>query len=114
MTIYLYGRVSSTDQAADMKTSLQLQRDACWRIASYHDWKDAVWIEDAGVSGSVPIDERPAGSVLIKALQPADTLIVAKLDRAFRSALDALQIAEQFRKASISLIIADIGTDPVT
>ena len=51
---------------------------------------------------------RPAGSELTRTLATGDTLIVAKLDRAFRNAADALATAEQWKKRGIDLIIADM------
>ena len=45
---------------------------------------------DGGVSGSVPLAERPEGKRLLEAVEKGDVIITAKLDRAFRSAADAL------------------------
>jgi putative DNA-invertase from lambdoid prophage Rac len=45
-----------------------------------------VLIEE-GVSGSIPVEERPVGRVLFARLQRGDIVIAAKLDRLFRSAL---------------------------
>jgi hypothetical protein len=41
------------------------------------------------VSGSVPATERPAGGPLFARLMKGDVVIAPKLDRLFRSALDA-------------------------
>jgi DNA invertase Pin-like site-specific DNA recombinase len=41
-------------------------------------------------------------------------LIVAKLDRIFRSASEALSTVDAWRNAGIKLIVADMGVDPVT
>ena len=43
-----------------------------------------------------------------------DTLIVAKLDRAFRNAADALVKSDTWKRAGINLIVADMGPHPVT
>jgi len=53
---------------------------------------DKVFVE-RGVSGSKPIADRPQGAALLAVLQPGDTVITPKLDRMFRSALDALDAA---------------------
>jgi DNA invertase Pin-like site-specific DNA recombinase len=50
---------------------------------------DQMFVE-RGVSGSKPLAERPESSRLLAALQPNDVVITPKLDRMFRSALDAL------------------------
>jgi putative DNA-invertase from lambdoid prophage Rac len=57
----------------------------------------AEFFTEAGVSGSVPLADRAEGRRLLAALQPGDVVITAKLDRAFRSAADALGTLEQFR-----------------
>ena len=51
---------------------------------------DGVIIEE-GVSGSVPVFDRPKGGELFAKLAKGDVVIAPKLDRLFRSALDALQ-----------------------
>jgi DNA invertase Pin-like site-specific DNA recombinase len=47
-------------------------------------------------------------------LKPGDKLIAAKLDRLFRSAEDALASARQLQERGVALILADMGSDPVT
>ncbi len=53
---------------------------------------DKVFVERA-VSGARPLDERKEGAALLAALKPGDTIICPRLDRMFRSALDALGIS---------------------
>src|SRR5688572_24667430 len=92
-----YCRVSTARQAEDGE-SLQVQRrqieGRCHELG-----RDlaAVFVEE-GVSGSIPLDQRPQGAALLAFAQPGDTIVAAKLDRLFRSALDALQTVEQLRK----------------
>jgi DNA invertase Pin-like site-specific DNA recombinase len=50
---------------------------------------------------------------MLAALKPGDTVIVAKLDRAFRNAADALATSEAWKKRGIDLIVADMGNEPV-
>ena len=69
---------------------------------------------DPGVSGSIPIRQRPAGRELLAVLKPGDTVIAAKLDRLFRSSSDALNTAQELKEQGVSLIISDMGPDPVT
>ncbi len=52
---------------------------------------DQVFVE-RGVSGSKPLGDRPEGATLLAVLQPGDVVITPKLDRMFRSALDALDV----------------------
>jgi DNA invertase Pin-like site-specific DNA recombinase len=74
-----------------------------WRIAH-------VFIE-AGVSGSKPFADREQGAALLARLRPGDVVIAAKLDCAFRSALDALQTCDRLQRAGVSLFLLDLGGD---
>jgi DNA invertase Pin-like site-specific DNA recombinase len=71
---------------------------------------DAVFVE-RGVSGSIPVTERPEGALLWSGLQKGDTLVASKLDRLFRSALDALQTVEDLKARGVSLVLLDLGGD---
>jgi DNA invertase Pin-like site-specific DNA recombinase len=64
---------------------------------------------EGGVSGSVPFAKRPQGSLLIRRLLPGDIVISPKLDRCFRSALDALETINTFRTRGIHLWLLDLG-----
>ena len=48
---------------------------------------------------------------LLAALQPGDVVVAAKLDRAFRSAADALETLEELKKDKIGLHLIDLGGD---
>jgi len=63
------------------------------------------------VSGSVPLADRPEGQRLLAVLQPGDVVVAAKLDRAFRSAADALETLEELKKDKIGLHLIDLGGD---
>ena len=69
-----------------------------------------IFVEE-GVSGSVPIADRPAGGKLFAQLKKGDAIIAPKLDRLFRSALDALQVFEDLKKRGVSLHLLDLGGD---
>jgi DNA invertase Pin-like site-specific DNA recombinase len=69
---------------------------------------------ERGVSGTKPLAERPQGAELLAVLQPGDAIIASKLDRVFRSALDALTAARQLRKLQIALHLPDLGGDVTT
>ena len=114
MSIHIYRRVSTSDQASDDRSSLSDQ-DRCCRGAAMilgteapQDWCDP------GVSVSTPLSERAAGGHMLRVLRPGDTVIAAKLDRMFRSASDALATAESFQERGIHLVLLDCGAEPVT
>jgi DNA invertase Pin-like site-specific DNA recombinase len=48
---------------------------------------------------------------LLAALQPGDAILVPKLDRMFRSAVDALNVVKDLRDRQIALHMLDLGGD---
>ena len=110
MAVYGYCRVS-TDRQADEGESLDVQRRKLEGYAMQQGWTlDRVFVERA-VSGSRPLDERAEGQKLLAAIQPGDVLITSKLDRMFRSALDALRVLDGLKRRDISLHMIDLGGD---
>jgi DNA invertase Pin-like site-specific DNA recombinase len=99
-----YIRVSSEEQA-DSGLGLEAQRQ---RIAAYCQMKGlrlAEVFEDPGISGGKPLASRPAGSKLLAATKKGKALvIVAKLDRLFRSVADAANVIADFDKKGIRLV----------
>jgi DNA invertase Pin-like site-specific DNA recombinase len=110
MPIYAYCRVSTALQA-DEGQSLDVQRRQLEGWAHMQGQSlDAVFIE-RGVSGSIPLEGRPEGGKLWSQLRRGDVLVAAKLDRLFRSALDALQAVEELKRRGVSLVMLDLGGD---
>jgi DNA invertase Pin-like site-specific DNA recombinase len=110
MAVYGYIRVSTARQAEE-GLSLEVQRRQVEGYALMHGMVlQGVSVEE-GVSGSVPLAERPAGRAMVALLKRGDAMIAAKLDRAFRSALDALQVVQEFRKRGVALHLLDVGGD---
>src|SRR5215510_7955676 len=99
-----YIRVSSEEQA-DTGLGLEAQRQ---RIAAYCAMKGlrlAEVFEDPGISGGKPLATRPAGSQLLAAVKIRKAIvIVAKLDRLFRSVADAVTVIADFDKKGIQLV----------
>ena len=71
---------------------------------------DKVYVE-RGVSGSIPLADRPEGAAMLASLQSGDIVVSPKLDRVFRSALDALQQTEALRARGVNLHLLDLGGD---
>ena len=89
--------------------SLDVQRRQIEGYAHMHGLMlDEVVVEE-GVSGSVPVAERPKGGALFAKLVKGDVVIAPKLDRLFRSALDALTVVEDLRKRGVSVCICSIS-----
>jgi putative DNA-invertase from lambdoid prophage Rac len=110
MKVYGYCRVSTAEQA-NKGLSLDTQQQQITGYAMMKGWTVAEFFIEAGVSGSTPLAERPAGQRMLAALQPGDVVITPKLDRAFRSAADALGTLEQLKEDKIGLHMIDLGGD---
>jgi DNA invertase Pin-like site-specific DNA recombinase len=106
-----YIRVSS-DEQADSGLGLEAQRQ---RIAAYCQLKGlrlAEVFEDPGISGGKALASRPAGRQLLAAAHQTKALvIVAKLDRLFRSVADAATVIAEFNKRGIRLVALAEGFD---
>lgn len=110
MAVYGYVRVSSI-RAADEGESLGAQERMLGGYAMQHGLKiDQVFIE-RGVSGSIPLGDRPEGAKLLAVLKKGDAILTAKLDRCFRSALDALDVLDRLKVQGVALHMLDLGGD---
>jgi DNA invertase Pin-like site-specific DNA recombinase len=104
----LYRRVSTAEQ----QNSMDVQ-DA--RIADYVKFKQltiAGEYADPDVSGRIPIGQRSGGYALLRDLQPGDHLVVAKLDRLGRNAVDILRTIDDLtNRRKVTIHIIDLGGD---
>jgi putative DNA-invertase from lambdoid prophage Rac len=110
MSVFGYTRVSTSRQA-DEGESLTVQERTLAGYAMMHDLEVARTFVEAGVSGSVPLGDRPQGRALLALLRPGDVVITPKLDRMFRSAHDALTVLAKLKDDNISLHMIDLGGD---
>jgi putative DNA-invertase from lambdoid prophage Rac len=113
--IMIYCRVSTIEQAADGNASIPEQIRKCKALAQMRGVPsaDCITFTDKGVSGSTPLAYRPAGAEMLAVAQKGDCIVAAKMDRLFRSAIDALQTADELKRSGIDLVLLDIGSDPV-
>ncbi len=112
-----YIRCSTTEQAVEgMSLDAQRGRIVSWCEATGAELVDV--IEDAGVSGTRALMERPNGariaSLLAMRNPDVDTVIVVRLDRLGRDAAETLSYLRQFAKGSLGLVSVadriDLGT----
>lgn len=91
MKVAVYTRVS-TDEQALHGTSLDVQRAQAQAMAERAGHAVLMVLLDAGVSGQVPLERRPAGRELLRALAAGEVegVAVVALDRLFRSVLDGV------------------------
>jgi putative DNA-invertase from lambdoid prophage Rac len=111
--VFGYCRVSTGQQAEEGESLAVQQRAIEGHAMQYGLTVERIYIE-RGVSGSKPMDERPEGSALIRELRSDDVVITPKLDRMFRSALDALGVLNAMKAGGIHLYMLDLGNDDVT
>ena len=110
MSLSGLARVSTARQASEGE-SLEVQQRQIEGYALMQGIPlDGVVVEE-GVSGSVPVAERHAAGPLFAKLTKGDVVIAPKLDRLFRSALDALRVVEDLRKRDVALHLLDLGGD---
>jgi DNA invertase Pin-like site-specific DNA recombinase len=110
MQVLGYIRVSTVEQAAN-GDSLDTQRQQIVGYAMMKGWQVSQFFIEAGVSGSVPLSERPEAERLLAIAKTGDVIITARLDRAFRSAADALVTLEELKGQGIGLHMIDLGGD---
>jgi DNA invertase Pin-like site-specific DNA recombinase len=107
---FAYVRVSTVRQAAEGE-SLEVQQRVLEGYALRHGLTIACTFIERGISGSRPLQDRPEGGKLIAELRAGDVLIAPKLDRLFRSALDAMQIVTLLRERKVTVHLCDLGGD---
>lgn len=110
MNVFGYTRVSTGRQVEEGE-SLDVQKRV---IAGYCQMKgfcEPQFIREEGVSGSKPLMQRPAGSKMLEVLKPGDIIVAAKLDRMFRSSVDALAMLEEISQRGAQLHLIDLGGD---
>lgn len=112
MATFGYVRVSTQEQAAG--GSLEEQRRRIEGVALMRGEALEQVFTEVGASGAQPLERRQVGRELYERLAPGDVLIVAKLDRAFRNAADALAKADAWRHVGVHLVVADMSSEPVT
>lgn len=103
---FLYCRVSTAEQTTDNQT---LQA----RQAGYEVEPIRIVVET--ISGTVPAMERPGFAKMVEKLEPGDTLVVTKLDRLGRNAMDIDRTVEHLKeKVKVRLIVLDLPVAEVT
>lgn len=107
-----YCRVSTADQGA----SLEAQEAMIKRYCELNELELIKVYREHGVSGGIHLSQRPQGARMLHQVEAEDidNVITIKLDRMFRSAIDALQQTERFTKAETALHILDMQVDTST
>lgn len=112
--LLLYARISTAEQNEASITEQVKRCQYAAELANKGDRFASATYIDRGVSASIPFFDRPAGAQLIVEAARGDIIVVAKMDRIFRSGIDALSVIDLLRRRGIDIIICDIGLDPLT
>lgn len=110
MKVFGYVRVSTIEQASNGE-SLEAQKAKITGYAMMQGWTVDEMFVEGGVSGSVPLADRPQGQRLLAVVGKGDMIITPKLDRMFRSASDALGTLEELKGQGTGLVMIDLGGD---
>jgi DNA invertase Pin-like site-specific DNA recombinase len=107
-----YLRVS-TDEQARGGLGLEAQREAITRAAEHRGWS-VRWVTDEGYSAKNL--NRPALQQALAGLENGGpkVLVVAKLDRISRSALDFLGLVDRAQHEGWALVVLDLDLDMTT
>ena len=110
-----YARVSVGDEAS---LSLEAQEAQLRAHATASGLFLTGVVSDPGVSAGVPLETRPGGSALVRQLRHPDAegvvLLAVRMDRLFRSAVEALTWLDEWQKAEVHPILLDLGLDMTT
>lgn len=104
---YAYTR-ASTQMQVDGET-LSVQSRMIEGYAMMHQLGIERTFEERAGSGGKPFATRPAAAELLAVLEAGDTVIVAKMDRAFRDLPDALATIKLFRSRGVDFHLLDLG-----
>jgi len=106
----LYVRVSTLDQA-EHGVSLQAQEERLAAYATANGLRVVAVLRESGVSGTIPLALRDEGKRLsdLAALGKVRHVVALKLDRLFRSAVDALSTVQEWDRCGVALHLVDMG-----
>jgi DNA invertase Pin-like site-specific DNA recombinase len=108
-----YVRVSTEEQAGS-GLGLEAQRTAIVAECERRGWTIVELIEDAGVSAKTLVRPGMARALELLSRSEAGVLVVAKLDRATRSVMDAANLLTRSQHEGWKLVALDLGLDPTT
>lgn len=102
---FAYTRVSTTDQTT--QNQIHEIRSAGYDVADRHVFADTI-------SGGSLASQRPQFSALLNKLDHGDTLVVSKLDRLGRDAIDIQQTIRNLEGVGVSVIVLALGKTDLT
>jgi site-specific DNA recombinase len=99
----VYARVSSDDQAE--RGTIENQLEFARKYSDLHQLEVIKWYKDDGVTGTIPLEARPAGKELLEDAKNGqfDLLLIYKLDRLGRSARIILNAVHELESHGIKI-----------
>lgn len=104
MAIFGYSRVSTGQQTTENQ-KMEIEQSG---------FKIDYWFSDDGVSGKVSAGKRPQFAKLLEKIRDGETLVVSKLDRLGRDALDVLQTTRLLAERQIRVVVLQLGGTDIT
>lgn len=109
--VYAYGRASTGRQTITEDAQRSVCEEYVKRALVPEGYTYGGWLYDSATSGTKPMFERDEGRKLWALVQPGDKIVWAKLDRAFRSVIDAAQTMQLLAHKDVSFNSLDLGLD---
>ena len=106
MEVFGYGRVSTGMQTAENQR-LEL-------ISAGYEIKPEYWFADEGISGKVCASQRPAFKKLLTQIRKNETLVVSKIDRLGRDAIDVLATVRLMSAIGVKVVVLQLGNTDLT
>lgn len=106
MKVFGYSRVSTGQQTTENQR-LELEQAGYLIEPDY-------WFADEGISGKVCASQRPAFKALKVQIRQGETLVVSKLDRLGRDAIDVLQTIKELGNKGVKVIVHQLGNTDLT
>jgi len=109
---YGYGRASTGEQSL----TIDAQRDKAEKACAAKGVELEKFFEETATSSRIPFAERTEGAVLTDLIEKGKVkvIIIAKLDRAFRSTIECLTSIIEWNKKGVEIIILDMNVDTST
>jgi DNA invertase Pin-like site-specific DNA recombinase len=101
---FAYARASTKMQI----DSPDVQKDLIRKYAVFNSLGDVTFFVDPAKSAKFAWEDREAGKALFAQLRPGDSVIIAKLDRAFRRLKDCCDVLEKFKRMGLKLHVVNM------
>lgn len=104
MATFGYGRVSTQDQTTENQ---RLEIESAGYKLDY-------WFADDGVSGAVLASQRAQFREMLGKIRDGEVLVVTKIDRLGRDAIDIQQTVKAFKVAGVRVYVTQLGGTDLT